>query len=121
MTDRRRFTRILYLTPALLIQGDKQWHVDLLDLSLRGALVQQPDDWTTSADPHYTLRLHLTGSDVAITMQVELVHQENVHIGFYCHQIDLESATHLKQIIALHLGSDELLHRELGQLLSEPC
>ena len=36
-------------------------------------------------------------------MQVELTHEASKKLGFYCHHIDIDSATHLKRMIELNI------------------
>ena len=119
MSERRRFARILYLTMAELTQGEQKWQTQLVDVSLQGALLIRPDDWESRDNKEYQLSFVLSGSDIEIKMQVELTHEASKKPGFYCHRIDIDSATHLKRMIELNVGDEELLHRELEQLLSE--
>lgn len=119
MSERRRFARILYLTMAELTQGEQKWQTQLVDVSLQGALLIRPDDWESRDNKEYQLSFILSGSDIEIKMQVELTHEASKKLGFYCHHIDIDSATHLKRMIELNVGNEELLHRELEQLLSE--
>ncbi|MGL4249946.1 MAG: PilZ domain-containing protein [Aeromonas sp.] len=119
MSERRRFARILYLTMAELTQGEQKWQTLLADVSLQGALLVRPDDWQSSSNKEYQLSFRLNGSDIEIKMQVELNHEATKKLGFYCHHIDIDSATHLRRMIELNVGDEKLLHRELEQLLSE--
>ena len=119
MSERRRFSRILYLTMADLVQGDKTWRTQLVDVSLQGALLIRPDDWESRDNKEYELGFVLSGSDIEIKMQVELTHEASKKLGFYCNHIDIDSATHLKRMIELNVGDEDLLHRELEQLLDE--
>jgi hypothetical protein len=43
--DRRQFSRILFDAWVELRQGEKHWHAAVVDLSLRGLLVEEPQDW----------------------------------------------------------------------------
>ena len=119
MAERRHFTRIFYLTAAKLPQGEHQWRTQLVDVSLQGALLLRPEDWVASEDKEYEICFVLGGSDIEIKMQVELTHEASKKLGFYCHHIDIDSATHLKRMIELNIGEEQLLHRELEQLLQE--
>ncbi|MGY3903031.1 PilZ domain-containing protein [Aeromonas lusitana] len=119
MPERRHFTRIFYLTAAKLVQGPQQWRTQLVDVSLQGALLLRPDDWSASDNREYEIVFVLGGSDIEIKMQVELTHEASKKLGFYCHHIDIDSASHLKRMIELNLGEEQLLYRELEQLLQE--
>ncbi|MBU5899398.1 PilZ domain-containing protein, partial [Vibrio cholerae O1] len=98
--------------------GEQKWQTQLVDVSLQGALLIRPDDWESRDNKEYQPSFVLSGSDIEIKMQVELTHEASKKLGFYCHHIDIDSATHLKRMIELNVGDDELLHRELEQLLS---
>lgn len=119
MPERRQFTRIFYLTAARLSQGGRQWRTQLVDVSLQGALLLRPEDWSPSGDKEYEVCFVLSGSDIEIKMQVELTHEASKKLGFYCHHIDIDSASHLKRMIQLNVGEEQLLYRELEQLLQE--
>ncbi|WP_421271949.1 PilZ domain-containing protein [Aeromonas taiwanensis] len=119
MAERRHFTRIFYLTAAKLTQGANQWHTQLVDVSLQGALLLRPEEWSPGDDKEYEISFMLGGSDIEIRMQVELTHVASKKLGFYCHHIDIDSATHLKRMIELNIGEEQLLYRELEQLLQE--
>ena len=106
MAERRHFTRIFYLTAAKLTQGVHQWRTQLVDVSLQGALLIRPEDWVGSDDKEYEICFMLGGSDIEIKMQVELTHEASKKLGFYCHHIDIDSATHLKRMIELNVGDE---------------
>ncbi|MCD8547157.1 MAG: PilZ domain-containing protein [Aeromonadaceae bacterium] len=119
MVDRRRFFRVVFSTPALLSQGEQQWPTRLLDLSLQGALVERPLDWPVEASGRYELKFCLADSEIELRMEVEPTHADPSRLGLYCHHIDIDSASHLKRLIELNVGSGELLQRELAHLLEE--
>lgn len=119
MTERRRFSRVLYAAQANLSQGSHTWTTQLVDVSLQGALLDRPANWHPGQDRDYQLSFSLADSDIVLTMAVELSHEDDQRLGFYCHHIDIDSATHLRRMIELNVGDEELLHRELEQLLSE--
>ncbi|ALP40495.1 PilZ domain-containing protein [Aeromonas schubertii] len=119
MSERRRFSRILYSTPARLSQGERHWQTELIDISLQGALIRRPSDWSHGESLDYHLTFHLAGSEIEIKMEVELSHLDDEKLGLYCHHLDIDSATHLRRMIELNVGDEDLLHRELEELLEE--
>lgn len=119
MVERRRFFRVVFSTPVELTQGEQIWHTRLLDLSLQGALVEQPLGWPEQCPGRYDLSFTLAGSDIRISMEVELTHKAAGRLGFYCHHIDIDSVTHLKRLIELNVGNADMLQRELAHLLEE--
>ncbi len=51
MPERRKFSRVMYRAPAILKQGELEWHAQVLDLSLKGVLLSRPENW--QADPEH--------------------------------------------------------------------
>jgi len=116
--ERRHFTRIPIDSPAALVCNEQQWETRLLDISLKGALLERPQDFSATAGDKCTLQMMLEPQDVVITMQGEVVHGEPSHLGFRCDYIDLESISHLKRLVELNLGDEAALERELTELAS---
>ncbi|MBF7142994.1 MULTISPECIES: PilZ domain-containing protein [Pseudomonas] len=114
--DRRRFKRIAFDALTTLTQGNQQWEVTLLDLSLKGLLVSRPADW--AADPALPFAVAITlGEDAPIAMEAELRHDNNGQLGFQCTHIDLDSISHLRRLVELNLGDEAELERELSALV----
>ena len=117
MEDRRRFTRIIFSTPAFLSNMGIVWSSTLIDLALKGALVEKPDNWKDGEVKRVMLSFKLAGSDIEISMNMLVSHEGQNHLGLLCEQIDIDSATHLKRLIELNVGDDKLLHRDFDNLL----
>lgn len=113
--EQRRFTRIAFDAAAMLACGDRTWNSELIDLSLKGALIRKPADWRGSDGDRCRLMLML-GDDTCIYMDVIVARIEKQHIGLACHDIDLDSITHLRRLVELNLGDAALLERELMAL-----
>ncbi|HHH49016.1 MAG TPA: PilZ domain-containing protein [Gammaproteobacteria bacterium] len=115
--ERRRFSRIGFDADVQLVDARGSWRSQLIDLSLKGALVAAPQDWSGQPGEQFLMELVL-GSDeeMLIRMEVSVSHQEDDHIGFRCEHIDLDSISHLRRLVELNLGNAELLDRELSAL-----
>jgi hypothetical protein len=114
--DRRHSRRLPFITRATLTQGSCTGHASVQDLSLDGLLLEIEGemagvDW---AQP-VTARIHL-GDDLAINMDVRLVHREGPRVGLRRERIDLDSVTHLRRLVQLNMGDDTLLSRDLSTL-----
>ncbi|MDR0736359.1 MAG: PilZ domain-containing protein [Zoogloeaceae bacterium] len=126
--NRRRFARIHFNTPACLtfpLQGARQeYPAEVLDFSLKGALVQTaaPVDLAPGTSCTLALRLDDMGDDETlesgIRMRAEVARVSGREIGLACVEIDLDSITHLRRLIELNLGDETLLSRELEHLTS---
>jgi hypothetical protein len=112
----RRYSRVAFLAAARLMGATGEWLVEVLDLSLKGALIARPADWPGDADGIYRLALALDGGDSAIVMQVRIARQDSQRLGLACAQIDLDSLERLRRLLELNLGDATLVERELEQL-----
>ncbi|WP_296262641.1 MULTISPECIES: PilZ domain-containing protein [unclassified Pseudomonas] len=114
--DRRRFKRISFSTKTDLSQGDRIWPVELLDLSLKGLLIQRPEPWQGNPDEPFIVDIHLD-AETDLRMEVRLTHDGHNHLGFVCEHIGLDSVTHLRRLVELNLADQHELERELAALI----
>jgi hypothetical protein len=114
--ERRRFKRIAFDARTELIQGDFIWPVKLIDLSLKGLLIERPEQWLGDREKDFSVDIHLS-DDNEIRMDVRLTHEDHAQLGFVCLHIDLESIERLRRLIELNLGDPLELERELGALI----
>ncbi|WP_076412746.1 PilZ domain-containing protein [Shewanella sp. UCD-KL12] len=112
MDEKRQFARILFATGAKLQQDDKVWNTNILDLSLNGALVDEPDAFSPS-NAAIILSFTLQGSDIEVQMETSLTHHKAGHLGLKCLHIDVDSISHLRRMIELNTGDSAMLNREL--------
>ncbi len=115
--ERRRFSRIAFHRPAQLRVGTAQVVCEVVDVSLKGALVQVPRAFQAKDGERCTLAIRLDAGDAVIRMDGEIAHRQGTSVGVRCTGIDLESIAHLRRLVELNLGDDELLHRELSALV----
>ncbi len=114
--NRRRFKRIAFDARTELSQGQFIWPVKLIDLSLKGLLIERPEPWLGDREQDFFVDIHLS-EDVDIEMDMHLVHEENGQLGFVCRHISLESIQRLRRLIELNLADEAELERELGALI----
>lgn len=113
--ERRKFHRILFDAPVTI--QDNAHTTRVIDISLRGVLVQKPNDMDVATGDTLIIRVILDETaDTAITMSTEVAHQEADTIGLLCHDIDMDSISHLRRLVELNLGDPEMLERELENL-----
>ncbi len=118
MIEKRQFTRIAFDASARLQQDDNDWPSHLVDISLKGALLNQPANAELKKGDSVTLYLLLSDEETEIIMEGHIVHMEDGHLGLSCDHLDVDSASHLRRIVELNTGSEALLNRELEALLS---
>ncbi|SQF95254.1 type IV pilus assembly protein, PilZ family [Paucimonas lemoignei] len=114
--DRRRFKRIAFDAKTELSQGDKRWQVQLVDLSLKGLLIERPQPWQADTDELFAVDIKLS-NEVHVQMDVRLTHDDQGQLGFVCEHIGLESISHLRRLIELNLADHDELERELAALI----
>lgn len=114
--DNRQFTRIPFEATLHVTSADGSWDCALIDISLKGVLVEKPDGWTGDVEDTCMVELELSGSEASIRMDVVVAHVGDNHIGFRCEHIDLDSITHLRRLIELNVGDTDILNRELNAL-----
>lgn len=114
--ERRRFSRVEFHAPARLQGPGVDCEVELLDISMRGVLIQAPMV-EIAGTTKYTLLLPLSEKD-AIEMEVEPVHWRGGVVGMQCERIDVESIVHLRRLLEANLGDVGLVNRELHQLMT---
>ena len=114
--DRRRFKRIDFDAKTDLKQGDKRWKVKLVDLSLKGLLIERPDPWTGDRAQPFEVDIIL-GNDAHVQMDAEITHDNNRQLGFVCRHIGLESISPQRRLVELNLGDPQELERELAALI----
>ncbi len=114
--NRRRFHRILFDAPVFATNAGRTTLCHVIDLSLKGALISQPDGWSGGVGDEMALAIQLSDEGAQINMQGEVAHLENRRIGIRCHQIDIDSISHLRRLAELNLGDAELVERELAAL-----
>ena len=120
MTDeRRRYSRIGFLSPARLVFIDCGFKVVVVDLSLHGALIRLPANMRVENDALCMLQVRLNRGKDQISMECSVAHVEGRQAGLLCQTIDLDSATHLRRLVELNTGDPALLERELSMLIAE--
>ncbi|EIK44913.1 hypothetical protein O59_002637 [Cellvibrio sp. BR] len=117
-SERRKFSRILFDAHVELAQGDFHWRATLLDISLKGLLLQQPLPKEVSTSEPALVKI-LLSDNTTIAMSVTVAHQHHQQTGLVCSSIDIDSVSHLRRLIELNLGDATAAERELSELISD--
>lgn len=112
----RHHSRVSFDAQAYLRNDAMVWQTQLIDISLKGALIARPADWQGAKGGSYMLELLLDDEQTIIRMAVTVMHVQADRIGLHCEHIDIDSVTHLRRLIELNLGDPDLLERELTGL-----
>jgi hypothetical protein len=114
--DRRHFWRAAFQADVWLLHESGDIPAELVDISLKGALINVPPHWVGRIEDPCRLELTLA-DDAVIAMDTVVAHIEAERVGLRCDNIDLDSVTHLRRLVALNAGDADLLDRELGGLV----
>lgn len=116
--DRRQFLRSVFRAPVRLRLGEAESQGFLQDVSLKGALVEVPAGWAGRVGDRCALRLELA-ADVTIRMDATVTHIEGRHVGLHGERLDLDSMTHLRQLVEHNADDPALLERDLATLVAQ--
>lgn len=115
-SDQRRFSRISFHADVQLHLGQDAHPAHLLDIALKGALVELLQPVSALLGKACQLKLSLGGDGEAIVMEGAVVHQAGQQVGIECRHIDVDSLTSLRRLVELNLGDETQLGRELSHL-----
>ncbi|WP_019615232.1 PilZ domain-containing protein [Psychromonas ossibalaenae] len=122
MSERRKFSRITFAGQCSISEDSsgetETWSTEILDISLKGALVLSPADWSNKENVPVQLNLQLEGSDIVLEIGGVICHYEEGLLGVKFLTLSLDSISHLKRLVQLNLADENLLHREISQLVN---
>jgi hypothetical protein len=114
---RRLYTRIPFEAGVVLNTFPGKHECQLVDISLRGALVERHLPWNESIGDPCSIFVKLAGGGATIHMAGEVAHLEAGRLGMRCTEIDLESITNLRRLVELNLGDEAALNREISAMV----
>ncbi len=114
--ERRNYSRIPFQAEVLMQCGNEEWSCNLLDISLKGMLVEPPDNLDIDTSKPCAIALFL-GEDASIHARVQITHITGEgYWGLKWLHIDISSLKHLRRLLELNMPQPELLNRELAEL-----
>ncbi len=119
MDDKRYFSRINFTAQSQIEINDKVYSGELLDLSLRGALLNFKEQIPAKMNDKCTLTIHLHSSDIKLLFDAELVHIHQNNLGFKFTSEDVGTMTHLRNLLSLNVGDYDKITDELEFWLKE--
>jgi len=119
MDERRNFQRVPFATQAEINCNGKKYHGELLDISLQGALVLGKGIIPLEEGSCCELSIHLLDSEITLQFEANLLHRRDNKFGFKFISEDTETATHLRRLLELNIGSSETIDREVAFWLKD--
>ena len=114
-SERRSYNRIPFNAEILMQCGHEEWSCNLLDISLKGMLVEPPDNLDINMDNPCGMALFL-GEDISIHARVNIIRSSDGNWGLKWLQIDVSSLQNLRRLIELNTNNPAMLMRELSEL-----
>ncbi len=112
--ERRAFTRLTINAPVEVRQGESTWNLELIDLSLTGLAVTEPDDLDADYSNPFFFNLALEANS-SLEFHARIVHMDPGHIGFDMGHLDEEQLSPLAKLLAARLDAS-VIKEELALL-----
>ena len=116
MPEQRHFHRIRFDVKAELEINGTVSETSLVDISLKGALVEYPHGFTPELGNQCRLTIHLGDSDVIFSFNGDIVHLNDGLVGIKITLIDIDSMIHLRRLVTLNSENSEQVRSELNAL-----
>lgn len=114
MENKRHFTRVQLDVPTELHQGGVSWQVRLIDISLNGIAVSQPDPWDGDYSHPFSFRIELPqGGELEVFGH--LIHVAEGTLGFQLEHLEPEQMAPLVQLLGSKLV-ESILNDEVKKL-----
>jgi len=113
--ERRRHTRVRFRADARLFTDGIQWPCELLNVSVKGALLTRPPDWPGGQGDRCLLEIALNGGK-PVEMEVNVVRVEADKIACDWDMFDVAGFVQLRNMLEHQLGDPEQVARELAFL-----
>jgi len=113
LDENRYFSRINFAVAAHLNLDGVLHNAELLDISLKGALIQTEAAVPLKKGDKAELKIDLNAQDVSMIFKAELVHLHKNNLGFKFVELDIATMTHLRRLLELNTGSGARISDEL--------
>lgn len=111
--NRRNFSRVKFKSTAFIKYKQQSVQVDLLDISLKGALISSDTLIQLDKGEPCLFELRLNDSEIVMTINAHVVYKLNENLGLKFDNIDLESMIHLRRLVELNVGNPDQIQKEL--------
>lgn len=115
--NRRRFSRVDFVTEASLEVKGNRYPARLLNLSLQGCLLEVLELSGQTTGLKGVIYFTLSGSEITLCFKGLLAHRSGECLGYCFEQIDLESMIHLRALLEHNLGNSAQVEREVSLMI----
>ena len=116
MSEQWRVSRIKSIEQSIVETDSRTVQVQLLDISLKGALIEHPQDLAVQCGDRWKLLFRLGGSDIVLQFGTEVVHCSETLAGVKFVETDLDTMIHLRSLIEARSVNPKQVKHELSFL-----
>lgn len=111
MREKRKFPRVSYSGICIITRESdddiETWQVDVVNISIHGALISCPDNWPGSKQDNLRLTLKLDDLDVELKITACVAHQNPIEIGVEFLSLSIESAEQLQNLVSASIKAEK--------------
>lgn len=115
----RQFSRVPFRVAATIKTPDRQFQGSVENLSMRGMFLVTDECLPLGEQVEISMVLSGTSPEIAITFSGSVSRVADDGMGFFFDKIDLDSYTHLKNIIAYNIDDAEKVMEEVYHSIDE--
>jgi len=115
----RKFSRVQFNVGAAVRIGDRQFHGAVENLSMTGMFLVTNEQLEAGDTADITIALTGTVPEIAVNFTGVVTRLTEDGVGFTFEKTDLDSYTHLKNIIAYNIDDAEKVMEEIGHSIDE--
>jgi len=119
MTNTRRFSRVPFRVSATVKTADRQFYGNVENLSMNGMFLCTAERLPESEPVEITIVLSGTSPELFVGFTGKVSREAENGIAFSFEKIDLDSYTHLKNIIAYNSEDAEKVMEEIYHSIDE--
>jgi len=116
MIEKRLFQRIRFAVSTEVEINGIRYETRLVDISLKGALLEFSHDDVLDKGLPCHLIVHLDMSDVTLSFTGVVAHSHDNLTGIKFITIDIDTMMHLRSLLELNSGDPDLVRSELNAL-----
>lgn len=119
MTNQRQYRRIPFHADAEVRIAATPYPCELLEIALRGALIQSPQPLPITIGEPAEIKIVLADNQLELNFAAELIHHNDDQYGFLFAAEDVDTLAHLRRLLELNLGDAEEVEQELAHWLKK--
>lgn len=113
----RRFSRLPVKALCCLTDQGESGQVTLVDISLKGALLEVEGKRSLPVGRKCLLNIPLIPSKINLDFHVEVLHTRDTLVGVRFYRMDLETMIHLRGLLEAITGDPDRIRDEIGALV----